>query len=113
MKLKNLDLKISLEGIKVKTPTGIVGYWKSQWGYSEGKAGVWLSDGKTTRVYPIFLNKLSEAMEWDIAEENEKVNCDKKQYIKYTDLTTDNKWFMLKQKKLKEKEDARKKEEVN
>lgn len=109
MKIKDLDLKVSLGGIKVKTPTGVIGYWKSQWGYSEGKAGVWLSDGKTNRIYPIFLEKLQDAMEWEIADENEKPNCDKKTDMKYTDLTSDNKWF-VKYKKLKEKENEREKE---
>ncbi len=75
MKIKELKGDINLGGLKVKTPNGVIGYWKSQWGYKEGKAGVWLSDGKSDRIYPQFLDKLEDALEWEITEE--EVNCDK------------------------------------
>ena len=78
MKIKDLEKGTSLGGIKVKTPKGVIGYWKSQWGYDDGGAGVWLSDGKSSRIYPQFVNKLSDAFEWEIAEESEEVNCHKK-----------------------------------
>jgi len=84
MKIKDLK-DISLSGIKVKTPTGVVGYWKSQWGYAEGKAGVWLSDGKTSVVYPQFLDKLSDALEWECYV-NDDVNCHELQDLKYIEL---------------------------
>lgn len=77
MKIKDLPKTMSLGGIKVKTPKGVVGYWKSQWGYSGGGAGVWLSDGTSSRIYPQFVDKLSDVLEWEIAEENEEVNCHK------------------------------------
>lgn len=72
MKIKDLDLTKSLERVKVKTPNGVVGYWKSQW-----QAGVWLSNGKTSQIYPQFVNNLQEALEWDIADDEDEVNCDK------------------------------------
>jgi basic membrane lipoprotein Med (substrate-binding protein (PBP1-ABC) superfamily) len=75
MKIKDLETTNSLEGIKVKTPKGVVGYWKSQWGYVDGKAGVWLSDGKSSQIYPQFMDELIDALEWEITEE--EVNCDK------------------------------------
>lgn len=71
MKLK--DYKGDLGGVKVKTPKGVIGYWKSQW-----QKGVWLSDGLSSRIYPQFVNSLQDCLEWDVAEDNEKVNCDKK-----------------------------------
>jgi hypothetical protein len=58
----------SLEGVKVKTPCGKVGFWKSNW-----NAGVWLSNGKDSRRYPIFVNKISDALSWEITEEEVNV----------------------------------------
>ena len=82
MKVK--DLTGSLGGVKVKTPTGVVGYWRSQWGYTDGKAGVWLSDGKSSNVYPVFLDKLTDALEWDVTEE--EPNCAVRRDTKDIDL---------------------------
>jgi hypothetical protein len=70
MKIK--DCK-DLNNIKVKTPKGVIGYWRSQW-----DNGVWLSDGKSDRIYPQFVDSLKDCLEWDIAEEKEKVNCHKR-----------------------------------
>ena len=84
MKLK--DYKGNLTGVKVKTPKGVVGYWKSQWGSFEGKAGVWLSDGSSDRVYPQFLDSLKDALEWEIVDEKVKVNCYKKTGMEFIDL---------------------------
>jgi len=79
MKIKDLDSKTSLNGLKVKTPEGVVGYWKSQWGTLAGKAGVWLTETPNNpQVYPQFLDKLSEAGEWEVATEKDKVNCHKR-----------------------------------
>ena len=74
MKIKDLPKNQNLANIKVKTSEGIVGYWKSQWGYPDGKAGVWLSDGKSNRIYPQFLDKLIETLEWDIVDEPVNLN---------------------------------------
>ncbi len=73
MKIKDLPKDQSLEGVKFKVPKGHpecplkVAYWRSQWGYENGKAGVWCckkaNDG---RVYPIFLDKLIEVLEWEV-----------------------------------------------
>lgn len=83
MKIKDLEPGTNLGGIKVKTTNGVVGYWKSQWGYAEGKAGVWLSDGKTTQIYPQFLDNLKDALEWEITEE--EVNCHKQTNMEHID----------------------------
>ena len=79
MKIKDLS-EIRFVNVKVKTPKGVIGYWKSQW-----CKGVWLSDGKTSRVYPQFVNSLSDCLEWDVAEEKEIVNCHEKIEMKYID----------------------------
>jgi len=68
-KLKDLEDDISLENLKVKTSEGKIGYWKSQW-----TCGVWLSDGKTNRIYPQFVQQLTDCLEWEIANENEPIN---------------------------------------
>ena len=86
MKVKELSQHRSLSGIKVKTPTGVVGYWKSQWGHTDGKAGVWLSDGKSDRMYPQFINSLQDALEWECDIEDE-VNCHELTDLEYTELS--------------------------
>lgn len=73
-KLKDLPKDSSLNMLKVKTSTGVIGYWKSQWGYPDGKAGVWLSNGESDRIYPQFLDSLEDALEWEVTDE--PVNCD-------------------------------------
>ena len=73
MKIKDLDPKSNLGGIKVKTSEGIVGYWKSQWAYPDGKAGVWLSDGESNKIYPQCLDNLTECLEWDIVDDTIKI----------------------------------------
>ena len=79
MKLKELK-DTNLGGIKVKTPKGVVGYWKSQ--YAQG---VWLSDGISTRIYPQFVNSLKDCLEWEITEE--EVNCNVLTGLEYIDNT--------------------------
>ena len=79
MKLKELK-DINLGGIKVKTPKGIIGYWKSQY-----NGGVWLSDGISTRIYPQFVNSLKDCLEWEITEE--EVNCNILTGLEYIDNT--------------------------
>ena len=61
----------SLDGLKIKTPTGVVGYWKSGW-----SKGVWLSDGKSSRVYPQFVDSLKDCLQWEVASDEDKINCD-------------------------------------
>ena len=75
MKIKDLEKDTNLGGLKVKTHEGVVGYWKSQWGHEDGEAGVWLSDGKTSRIYPQFLNNIQEALEWECNLDDD-INCD-------------------------------------
>ena len=68
MKLK--DIKGNLQGIKIKTPKGVVGYWKSQW-----KKGVWLNKTPSDRrMYPQFVDDLKDCLEWEVTEDD--VNCD-------------------------------------
>ena len=57
-----------LTGMKVKTPCGKVGFWKNQ-----RNAVVYLSNGKDSRHYPIFVNKVSDALSWEITEEEVNV----------------------------------------
>ena len=67
MKVK--DHKGNLGGVKVKTPKGVIGYWKSQW-----QKGVWLNQSTIdSRQYPQFVDDLKDCLDWEITEE--KVNC--------------------------------------
>ena len=75
MKIKDLPEDKNLKGVKIKIPKGHdecpfkEGYWHSQWGYEDGKAGVWVKKDPTeSRIYPVFLDKLKEVLEWEIAE---------------------------------------------
>jgi len=92
MKIKDLG-NGSLGGVKVKTPNGVIGYWKSQW-----QKGVWLSDGKTNRIYPQFVDDLKDCLEWDIAESTDKINCDKKIDTISIDNSIENKYRKIKTK---------------
>ena len=83
MKIKNLKDNPNMRGIKVKTLSGVIGYWKSQW-----EKGVWLSDNKTTQIYPQLIDDLRDCLEWEIAEEDEEVNCNKLRDLKYIDNRT-------------------------
>jgi hypothetical protein len=65
MKIKDLPPTTNLSGTKVKTHEGKVGYWKSQW-----QNGVWLTDGKTDRVYPQFVANLEQCLECEVTEED-------------------------------------------
>lgn len=70
MQIKDLPAQTNLGNLRVKTHNGQIGYWKSQWGYPEGKAGVWL--GKNNNggpIIPVFLDRLGDALEWEITEE--------------------------------------------
>ena len=70
MKIKDLPGNISLGGVRFKTPDGTIGYWVSQWGYEGGKAGIWYKkDRYATRVFPLFLNDIKEALEFDVLED--------------------------------------------
>lgn len=70
MKIKDLKDEISLEGMQFRDPkTGTTGFWYSQWGYPEGKAGIWFKkDMQSTAIFPLFLDKLEEALEFDVVE---------------------------------------------
>jgi len=73
MKIKDLPKGTNLEGLKVKVPKNHPecpfkeGYWRSQWGYTDGKAGVWLNkELEDSRIYPVFLDNLEECLEWEV-----------------------------------------------
>jgi hypothetical protein len=64
MKIKDLPENTNLSKIKVKTPDGVIGYWKSQW-----EKGVWLqreSDIESGRIIPISIKDLKETLEWEV-----------------------------------------------
>lgn len=82
MKVK--DCRGNLANLKVKTPKGVVGYWRSQW-----NKGVWLSDGKSSKIYPQFVNDLKDCLEWEVTED--AVNCDKKTDMRWIDNCGDEK----------------------
>ena len=69
-RIKDLPEGISLRGVKFRDPkTKTVGYWFSQWGYLDGKAGVWYkTDMKDTQTFPLFLDNLKEALEFEVVE---------------------------------------------
>ncbi len=84
MKIKDLPVGSTLANKKVKTPKGVVGYWRSQW-----NAGVWLHDGKTTQIYPQFVDELTDCGEWELTEE--PVNCHLLTGLEKIDNTCENK----------------------
>ncbi len=70
MKIKDLDPKTNLGGVKVKTTSGQIGYWKSQW-----QKGVWLTDTPDgTRLKPVFIDDIKEALEWEVLVDKQKRN---------------------------------------
>jgi ribonuclease HI len=81
VRIKDLTGEI-LEGLKVKTTNGVVGYWASQW-----QKGVWLRQfqdpSKNTRIYPQFVERLSDCLNWEITEE--EANCHYKLEMKDID----------------------------
>jgi hypothetical protein len=81
MKIKELPKDTNLGGLKVKTPKGVVGFWKSQW-----QVGVWLSDGESSQVYPQFVNELEEVLEWEV-NVDDGPNCHKLTDLEYIDNT--------------------------
>jgi len=73
-KIKDLPPNTDLGGIRFRDPkTGTVGYWYSQWGYEDGKAGIWFKrDWKSGAVFPLFLDNIKEALEFEVLEEGMK-----------------------------------------
>ena len=69
-KIKDLDPKKSLGGVKFKHPeTGKTCIWSSQWGDPDEKAGVWYKkDDKSNQVFPLLLDKLEESLEFEVVE---------------------------------------------
>ena len=67
--LKDVKTHSSLSGVKVKTPKGVIGYWKSQWA-----KGVWITEKiGDSRQYPQFVDELRDCLDWEITEEDS--NC--------------------------------------
>jgi len=73
-KIKDLPPNISLRGVKFRDPkTKTTGYWYSQWGYENGKAGVWYKpDMSKGQIFPLFLDDLKEALEFEVVEPQKK-----------------------------------------
>lgn len=69
-RIKDLVGDRSLGGLKFKHPeTGEICYWRSQWAYPGGQAGVWYSkEPQATQVFTIFLKDLEEALEFELAD---------------------------------------------
>ena len=70
MKIKDLPEDGSLRGVWFYPPGKKKAVlWYSQWGYKDGKAGVFYkTDPKSSRIYPIFLDDLKEALEFEVEE---------------------------------------------
>lgn len=70
MKIKDLPRTTSLKGVRFKHPTTKeICIWVGQWGYPDGKAGVFYKKGEfSTQIYPIFLDSLDETLEWEVME---------------------------------------------
>jgi hypothetical protein len=66
MKIKNLPEEASLGGIKFHDPkTKTTGYWYSQW-----HKGIWYKkDIKSSQIFPLFVDDLKEALEFDVIKE--------------------------------------------
>lgn len=64
-KIKDLPPNTNLGGIKVRTTSGKVGYWASQW-----PKGVWLAQNpeRMGKVEPVFVEDIKECMEWEVLE---------------------------------------------
>jgi hypothetical protein len=69
-KIKDLPKQMSLQGVKFYDPkTKTKGCWFSQWGYEDGKAGIWWKkDMKSGQVFPLFLDNLKESLEFEVLE---------------------------------------------
>lgn len=68
MKVKDLPPATNMGGVKVRTPEGKEGWWKSQW-----ERGVWLTPappGSPDRqqIIPQFVKSLRECLEWEVVE---------------------------------------------
>ena len=67
--IKDLPENESLTGVRFYDPkSGTVGYWYSQWCYDPpGKAGIWWKEKMgDSRTYPLFLDQLKEALEFQV-----------------------------------------------
>jgi hypothetical protein len=71
-RIKDLPPNQSLGGVRFRHPqTGAICIWLSQWGYKDGKAGVWYkTDDKSSQVYPLPLDKLEEALDFEVVQTN-------------------------------------------
>ena len=65
MKIKEICDDRSLGGLKFKHPeTGEAVFWHSQW-----EKGIWYrKDDASSRVYPLFVEKLEDALEFEVIE---------------------------------------------
>lgn len=66
MKIKDLPDTVSLNSVRFKHPTtGEACTWVSQWA-----KGIWYkTDIKSSQMHPLFVEKLEEALEFEVVEE--------------------------------------------
>lgn len=69
MKIKDLPENTNLSNVIVKTNNGKIGYWRSQW-----SKGVWLNNGKSDQIHPVFVDKLEDTLEWEVIEDKKLIN---------------------------------------
>ncbi|HNV97357.1 MAG TPA: hypothetical protein PKL13_03505 [bacterium] len=69
-RIKDLDPYKSLGGVKFKHPqTGETCIWVSQWGYPDGKSGIFYKkDINSNQIYPLFIDTLEESLEYEVVE---------------------------------------------
>jgi hypothetical protein len=71
-KIKDLPDGTNLFGVAFKHPeTGETCYWRSQWGYEAGEAGVWYYNTPNGgyQLFMLHLKKLTDALEFELVEE--------------------------------------------
>ncbi len=74
MKIRDIPPTENLGGKLIKIPPEAdnpykldMGYWFSQWGYPDGKAGIWFKkDMNEKQIYPVFLDNLKDCLDWEI-----------------------------------------------
>jgi len=70
MKIKDLPENINLGGVRFIHPeTKKPVYWYSQW-----EKGIWIKEENDSRqFFPLFVNDLKEALEFEVADDSREV----------------------------------------
>lgn len=74
----------ALKGLKLRTKTGVIGYF-----FSEFQQGVFFNPVKDEtavreRLYPQLFDKREDILEWEIVDDNVRANCDIFTSLKHT-----------------------------